>query len=97
MEEVKSKLHYLKTKILQYSEIPDNIRLELSNDIFKVEQALTIHSVVVNEANPNSKEHQAKLLREIMQGDEELGLYSEVALCEHPMSERADIANSNRT
>ena len=47
MEEVKSKLHYLKSKILQYSEIPDNIRLELSNDIFKVEQVLTIHSVVV--------------------------------------------------
>ena len=45
MEEVKSKLHYLKTKILQYSEIPDNIRLELSNDIFKVEQALTISTV----------------------------------------------------
>lgn len=45
MEEVKSKLNYLKTKILQYKEIPDNIRLELSNDIFKVEQALNIHSV----------------------------------------------------
>ena len=43
---------------------------------------LLIHSVVVNEANPNSKEHQAKLLRAIMQGDEELGLYSEVKYCE---------------
>ena len=49
MEEVKSKLHYLKSKILQYSEIPDNIRLELSNDIFKVEQALTIHGVIVSD------------------------------------------------
>jgi len=57
---------------------------------------LFISGVVVNEANPNSKEHQVKLLREIMQGDEELGLYSEVELvcdendkksiCKNPLS-----------
>tara|TARA_R110000850_G_C9602822_1_gene428885 strand:+ start:118 stop:438 length:321 start_codon:yes stop_codon:yes gene_type:complete len=44
-------------------------------------KALTIHSVVFNEASPSSKEHQEKLLREIMHNDEKLGLYSEVELC----------------
>jgi len=61
----------------------------------KIEQLL-LHGVLVNEANPNSKEHQAKLLREIMQGDEELELYSEVkfvcdkddkkSICNNPLS-----------
>ena len=46
MKELKSKLHYLKTKIFQHSEIPYNVKLELSNDMFKIEQALNIHGVV---------------------------------------------------
>jgi hypothetical protein len=43
---------------------------------------LILHGVVFNGAYPNSKKHQEKLLREIMKGDEELGIYSEVELCE---------------
>jgi hypothetical protein len=45
-------------------------------------EQLILHGVVFNEASSNSKEHQEKLLREMMQNDEELGIYSEVELCE---------------
>ena len=51
----------------------------LSEVISEVEN-LAIHDVVFNGAPPNSKEHQAKLLSQIMQSDEELSLYSEVEL-----------------
>tara|TARA_R110000787_G_scaffold158865_1_gene272712 strand:- start:117 stop:395 length:279 start_codon:yes stop_codon:yes gene_type:complete len=44
-EFAKEQLYYLKAKILKLQEVPDNIRLELTNDIYKIEQALNIDNV----------------------------------------------------
>ena len=60
-------------------------------------EQLLLHGVVVNEAE--------KEFKPCGEGDNicnckvasECGYSSEVELCEHPMNERADIANSNRT
>lgn len=45
MNKAKEQLYYLKTKILKLQEVPDNIRLELTNDIYKIEQELNIDDV----------------------------------------------------
>ncbi len=45
MKTGKEQLYHLKGKILKLQEVPCNIRLELTNDIYKIEQALNIPSV----------------------------------------------------
>ena len=45
MNKAKEQLYYLKSKILKLQEVPDNIRLELTNDIYKIEQALNMQNV----------------------------------------------------
>ena len=42
METIEKQLYYLKAKILKLQDVPDNIRLELANDIYKIEQALSL-------------------------------------------------------
>ena len=49
MKRIKEQLYYLKAKILKLQDVTDNIRLELTNDIYKIEQALNIDDVSNNE------------------------------------------------
>ncbi|AGO47722.1 hypothetical protein Phi4:1_gp188 [Cellulophaga phage phi4:1] len=57
--------------------------LEIEDLINKhVEKQLSMHGVVFNEAKTIDKQTQKKHIEDIMQSDEELGLYSEQLFCD---------------